>query len=126
MENLKIKRTQNSPEVHFTATGEFKLHGRIITENAVITFQPLFSWLQEFEGSAIEFEIELDYLNTSASMQLFSLLKNLDENCSIEEINVRWLYEEDDEDHLETGELFEDKLSRVNFEYIEVSDRDIA
>lgn len=121
MENLRIKGTQNSPDVDFTTTGTFKLQGRIITENAVITFQPLFNWIQDFEGSSIQFEIELDYLNTSASMQLFSLLKNLDENCCIEEIKVRWLYEEDDEDHLETGEFYEDRLNRIKFEYIEVS-----
>lgn len=126
MDNLKIDGTQNSPAISFTSAGSLKMHGRIITENAVVTFKPLFNWIADFEGRAIEFEIELDYLNTSASMQLFSLLRILDENCGIEDIKVRWFYEQDDEDHLETGEFFEDKLSRVKFEYIEVNDRNIA
>lgn len=126
MDNLRIAGTSNSPEINFTPTGSFKMQGRIITENAVITFKPLFNWVANFEGSAIEFEIELDYMNTSASMQLFSFLKILDDNCSIEDIKVRWFYEEDDEDHLETGEFYEDKLNRVSFEYIEVNDRNIA
>jgi hypothetical protein len=126
MDSLQIAGTQNSPSINFTSTGFFKIHGRIITENAVITFKPLFSYVEDFEGNAVEFEIELDYINTSASMQLYALLKVLDQNCGIEEIKVRWLYEVDDEDHLETGEFFEDKLDRVKFEFIPINSRSIA
>jgi hypothetical protein len=48
---------------------------------------------------------------------LFILLKTLDENPSIKELSVIWLYDADDEDHLETGHFYEDKLHRTKFRY---------
>ena len=126
MEDLKIAGTLNSPLVEFSSTGSFKMQGRILTENAVNTFEPLKNWINDFEGSAIEFVIELDYINTSASMQLFSILRMLDENNSISDIKVRWFYEEDDEDHLETGEFYEDRLNRTRFEFVIIREKDVA
>ncbi len=126
MEDLKIAGTLNSPLVEFSSTGSFKMQGRILTENAVNTFEPLKNWINDFEGSAIEFVIELDYINTSASMQLFSILRMLDENNSISDIKVRWFYEEDDEDHLETGEFYEDRLNRTRFEFVIMREKDVA
>lgn len=119
MENLRIQSTKNSPEFNFTNTGSFAIKGRILTDNAVTTFEPVFNWISNFHGSQICFDISLDYINTSASMQLFSLLRQLDENCEIEQIKVIWHYEHDDEDHLETGEFYQEKLNRVQFEFIE-------
>jgi hypothetical protein len=42
----------------------------------------------------------------------------LEENCSIHEITVNWHYEEDDEDHYDTGLMFEERLTRVKFNYL--------
>jgi len=51
-------------------------------------------------------------------MQLYLLLKSLAENSLIEELAVIWHYEEDDEDHLETGQVYEEKLSKIKFKYL--------
>ncbi|MBN1118601.1 MAG: DUF1987 domain-containing protein, partial [Bacteroidales bacterium] len=120
MENLKIESTKNSPEFDFKTNGEFNIHGRIITDNAVDTFKPVIEWIKGFDNEAVHFNIELDYINTTAAMQLFALLKLLDENLNIKEIIVQWFYESDDEDHLETGQLFESKLERVKFRFISI------
>lgn len=120
MENLIIQGTKVSPDIILKATGEFIIKGRIITDNAFTTFEPVLNWLSEFDSDHVYFEIQLDYLNTSASMQLFSILKRLEGNSSIEEIIVKWYYDVDDEDHLETGEFYEEKLERVKFEFIPI------
>ena len=122
MENLILNATKISPQVIFNQDGKLRIEGKLITENAVITFEPIFNWIREFEGEHVEFDIYLEYMNTSASMQLFSLLTKLDENCSIDDIKVNWYYDEDDEEHLETGEMYEDRLERVEFNYVEVSE----
>lgn len=122
MENLIIKATNISPDVEFHPDGKLKIDGKIITENAVVTFEPIFKWIEQFEGNHIEFDIHLEYMNTSASMQLYSLLNKLDENCLISDLKVNWFYEEDDEEHLETGEMFADRLERTVFNYFMVSD----
>lgn len=120
MEDLIIKATKTSPDVEFHPNGKLKIDGKIITENAVITFEPIFKWIEQFDGEHIEFDIHLEYMNTSASMQLYSLLNRLDENCMISDLKVNWYYEEDDEEHLETGEMFEDRLERISFSYFMV------
>jgi hypothetical protein len=106
--------------------GKFMIQGRILTDNAITTFEPLMEWIKRYEGKSVELTIDLDYINTSASMQLFSLIRLLDINKAIEYILVKWFYEPDDEDHLETGELYEEKLCRVEFEYIVAKDRMVA
>jgi hypothetical protein len=126
MENLIIQGGNSLPYVEFNTNGKLRIQGRIITDNAINTFAPLLLWIKNLEAKKIEFSIELDYINTSASKQLFSMLRSLDENSNIDEILVKWYYEADDDDHLETGEFFEDKLSRVEFEYIAVKDQMVA
>lgn len=118
MHNLMISGSNVSPDIELSKEGNFKITGRILTDNAVKTFEPVFAWLAGFKGDHVNFEIKLDYINTSASMQLFAFLKQLDEDISLIDIKVIWFYEFDDEDHLDTGKFFEEKLNRVSFEYI--------
>lgn len=118
MQNLIISGSNVAPDFEFNKNGDFKITGRILTDNAVKTFEPIFAWLTGFKGKQVNFEIKLDYINTSASMQLFGFLRRLDEDLTIKKIMVKWFYEFDDEDHLDTGKFFEDKLKRICFEYI--------
>ncbi|QQS50896.1 MAG: DUF1987 domain-containing protein [Bacteroidota bacterium] len=117
MENLIIHATKVSPEIVLQGDGKLRIEGKIITENAMVTFEPIFIWLSDFHNPYVEFNIDLEYINTSASMQLFSLLRKLDADANISSVVVNWYYEEDDEEHLETGQLFEEKLERIVFHY---------
>jgi hypothetical protein len=121
MENLIIKGNQTSPTVTFSIDGKLKIQGRIITDNPVTSFKPLFDWINALKCKKVLFDIEIDYMNTSASMQLFSILELLESKEEIETVKVNWYYEEDDEDHLETGHIFEQKLDRTEFTYIRLA-----
>lgn len=55
-------------------------------------------------------------------MQMFVMLKILDENSKIKNLEVIWYFEEDDEDHYETGQFFEEKLERTKFIYVCLSE----
>lgn len=77
MERLTIKKTHSTPEVIFEADGNLRLKGRIMTDNAALFFQPLMEWIENLDCKNVTFNIELEYLNTSASMQLYLLLKVL-------------------------------------------------
>ncbi len=117
MENLIIERTTNSPKVIFNRDGNFLIEGRSIPDNAIRAFDPLFKWIDSFSSEKVKFFINLEYLNTSSSMQLYSLLKIIERNCDIKQIEVVWLYELDDEEHLETGEIFAEQLKRISFNF---------
>jgi SiaC family regulatory phosphoprotein len=117
IEKLEIKGTPSTPDVIFEPNGNMLIKGRIIPENAFQLFKPLIDWVKEINCENIRFVIDLEYLNTGATNQLFILLKTLDENPSIKDLSVIWRYDEDDEDHLETGHFYEDKLNRIKFSY---------
>ena len=117
MDNLAIKGTMFSPRVLFKHDGHLLIEGRSLPDNAIKSFEPLFIWIDSVRAEKIKFSINLEYLNTSSSMQLFKLLKMLEENCEIKEIDVLWHYDEDDEEHYETGQIFAEQLSRTNFSY---------
>jgi hypothetical protein len=116
-QNLQIEGTNTLPTVLFSTEGKLKIEGKIIPDNALPFFEILFNWISDLDATKVEFDINIEYMNTSASMQLFKLLRTLEENCLIEELCVNWHYEEDDEDHYDTGQLFEEKLFRTKFIY---------
>lgn len=117
LRNLTIEKTKYSPGVAFNTDGHLKIEGRVIPDNPISLFRPLFEWISHLEATRVVFDINLEYVNTSASMQLFSLLKKLEENSKIRELTVNWFFEEDDEDHYDTGLFFEEKLIRCKFNY---------
>jgi uncharacterized protein YkvS len=116
-ENLHINATKSSPAVDFNTTGQLKMEGKAIPDNAIPFFDPLLNWVENLNSESVVFDINLEYMNTSASMQLFSILRKLADNSSILDVTVNWYYEEDDEDHYETGLMFEERLIRIRFNY---------
>lgn len=117
LQNLKIEATKSSPAICFNTNGNLSIEGRALPDNAFRIFQPLFEWVEKLTAPRVIFDINMEYLNTSSSMQLFALLRKLEENCSIKELIVNWHYEEDDEDHYDTGLFYEEKLYRTKFNY---------
>jgi hypothetical protein len=122
MENLIISGTEKTPTVNFDIDGHLQLKGRMLLENAAKTFEPIFAWVELLECEWIVFDIDLDYLNTSASMQLFKLMRILDETERFKGVIINWFYEEDDEDHLEMGCFYQDNLSNADFQFHMVSE----
>jgi hypothetical protein len=115
---LEIEGTKSSPAINFNPNGHLMIKGRAMPDNATHIFKPLLAWVELLQVKKVLFEINLDYLNTSCSMQLFTLLRKLEENQSIDELTVKWYFEEDDEDHYDTGLFYEEKLSRTKFIYL--------
>jgi hypothetical protein len=64
----------------------------------------------------------MEYLNSASSKKLLELLRALDNNDSIIDFIVNWHYEADDEDALESGQIFEDLLKKAEFRYHEYSE----
>ncbi|MFK7899744.1 MAG: DUF1987 domain-containing protein [Cyclobacteriaceae bacterium] len=121
MENLYINGTQHTPEVSFDENGVLLLRGRSIPENSLAFFQELYTWIENYglnPNPSTEMIIQLDYFNTSSSKCILDLMKRLEtisENGH--KVFVKWYYDEDDEDMLESGEDYQD-LIELNFEFI--------
>ncbi|MBN2212717.1 MAG: DUF1987 domain-containing protein [Bacteroidales bacterium] len=117
MQDLYIERTPTMPGILFSTTGEIKMEGRAMPENAFAFFQPLIKWASEIDVKEINIEFNIDYFNTSVSKQLLDLFRSFENNHHIEKISITWMYEDGDDEMLESGEIYEDMLKRFHFTY---------
>ncbi len=117
MENLFIEGSETLPTVEFQTNGILKLSGRALPENAFNFFSPLITWVKEFSNEELNIEINLEYFNTAVSKQLYDLLKTIESNQNYKKINLKWFYEDGDDEILESGEIYEELLPRINFSY---------
>jgi hypothetical protein len=117
MENLLIEGSGSLPSVEFNTNGILKLFGRALPENAHNFFSPLITWVKEFSIDELKIEINLEYFNTAVSKQLYDLLKAVESNTRLKKINLKWFYEEGDDEILEAGEIYEELLPRIKFTY---------
>lgn len=124
MELLEIEGTNITPSIKFDAeSGVLDLKGRSIPENSLEFYQPIYNWLDayvESPQSKTVVNVHLDYFNTSSSKCILDILKRvdkLDENGK--DVLVKWYYDENDEDMMESGEDYMDLLE-APFELIEI------
>jgi len=98
----------NTPIIYFKVNGELTIMGRSINENIVEYYQPALDWLmllKEKPPATITLTINLEYFNTKSSMIILHFFKILEEIQSkkLSKVQVNWLYEEDNQDMLESG-----------------------
>ncbi len=109
MDNIVISGTSKTPEVSFDASvGKLEITGRSIPENSYQFYEPLLSWLDQYANVPTKqtlLTFRLDYFNTSSSMYILGILKKLEKlHLAGNKTEVKWYYDSDDEDMLQTGE----------------------
>ena len=116
MEPIKLEPTRDTPKVTCNLDGTIFIIGRSLTEDPIPFYTPILSWIAQLNAENIEINIQLEYLNTSSSKQIFNLLKLAKENQSKKNIIVKWYYDENDEDGYEFGQELE-SLLELPFEF---------
>lgn len=103
---------KNCPGIaYYPASDKLELIGRSIPENPELIFKRLDEWLTlHFEkNSGLNVAIQLEYINSGSSKYLYEILKRLTGFIkSGKNVEIKWLYEEDDEAMLELGEHYRD------------------
>jgi len=103
--------------------GEVEISGRSNPENSSEFYQPLIDWLDDYvvnPAPVTTLTLNLEHFNTSSSKCILDLLKRfkrLDENSK--EFVIKWYYEDDDEEMLETAEIYEG-MTGLKFEKIPI------
>jgi hypothetical protein len=122
---MKIERTSKTPEVLLDSEqGSITLIGRSIPENSIEFYAPVMEWIEKYSIDAkpqTQFNIHLEYFNTSSSKCILDILKklrNLDQ-AGKTKVLVNWYYDEDDEDMLEAGEDYRE-IVNLSFNMIPV------
>ncbi len=112
MENINLEPGPKTPHILLDAAGVIEIKGKSIPENSVAFYQPVFDWLDRYATSPrseTRVLIGLEYFNTSSSkciLDIFRKLENMHKSGS-SKVSVAWLYDEDDEDMMETGEDYQ-------------------
>ncbi len=120
--NLFIEHTEDTPGVNFNPELNcYELSHRSLPENAAELFGPVIEWVSANFASIttpICFDCKLEYFNTSTANQLARLLLLLERLSQKQKIVIRWFYDKDDTDMLNSGKRYA-KLIKLNFEYVE-------
>ena len=119
MENLSIVGTNCTPHVSFSISGKLSMEGRSLPEDAEKFFLPLQQWLMNLSVDKVTFDFNLEYFNSASSKKILDLLRILDANIHVRQVQINWHYEEGDDDSLEAGQIFEEMLIRTAFRFVE-------
>ena len=125
MEDLFVQGTDSLPTISLRNNGELKITGRALPEDANSFFRPLLDWLRNFSADEVNIEFNLDYFNTSVSKQILDMFKIIEGNPANKVIKIKWMYEDGDEEMLESGEIYSEMLKRFQFtfhKYAEIID----
>jgi len=103
---------KNSPGMYYYPDeNKLELLGRSIPENPEMIFRRLEDWITSYfeKNNLLNVSIQLEYINSGSSKYLYEILKRLTVyGHSGKTVNIKWLYEEDDEAMLELGEHYRD------------------
>jgi hypothetical protein len=113
MEKLIIQEElKNCPGIiYFSENNTLEISGRSIPENPELIFRKLDEWITGHfdKNDSLDVNIQLEYINSGSSKYLYEILKKLTGYAnSGKQLNIKWLYEEDDEAMLELGEHYRD------------------
>lgn len=98
------------------------MKGRSLLLNVNEFYCPLIEWISELNVPVVRFTIDFDYFNSASSKQILEMLKLLDSNNNVKDFDVFWHFEKDDEDILEIGQIFEERLRKARFYFKEYAE----
>lgn len=125
MENLIIEETKYTPSIKlYVEKGLMELVGKSYPENTFEFYKPMLDWVEEyFENNGDKKTIvnmEIIYFNSSSSKLFFDFFDLLEEaHNNGNEIEINWIYDEENESALEAGEDFKEDFEGLNFNLIE-------
>ena len=116
-----VEGTRNTPKISFdTENVIFEISGRSMPENTRKFYDPIISWIREYnpeKGKTMTLLLNLSYLNTSSTIAMLEILKTFAKFKEDFHLKVIWHYEQYDEDMKMAGEDIA-SISELEFEYI--------
>lgn len=92
-------------------------------------YLPILEWLENYtqdqeklkdneRTSALQCQFNFEYFNSTSAKYILDIFKSLNAISALGiGLDIKWLYEEDDEDMLEVGQEMS-RMSKLSFEYI--------
>ncbi len=119
MNPLIIESSTETPEIILDKkTNTFVFKGKSLPENPIFFYKPVIKWLEDYindPNPQTQVNFIMDYFNTSSSKIILDILKRFELiKKSGHDVTINWKFKEDDEDMLEAGEIY---AERVNIDF---------
>ena len=132
MDSLIVEGTPTTAAISYNIQAKrYTLSGKSMHEDAMHFYQPIMNWMDRFEEWILErfnnhfiqekhtFVFDLDYYNSTAGKYIYQIIEKIDKiyveidnnhnkSHSQVEIEIKWLFGEDDEFMQEAGEEMQD------------------
>jgi hypothetical protein len=107
----------------------FEFSGESRPENVRKFYLPILEWLESYtreqeklngteRSSGLQCQFNFEYFNSTSAKYILDIFKSLNAISALGiDLEIKWLYEEDDEDMLEVGQEMS-RMSKLTFEYI--------
>lgn len=121
MNTFAVSPTPRTPAIYCNLSrGRLDIKGRSSPENTPAFYSPIKQAISSEDNlERLNVRISLEYFNTSSSKCLYDIFKVIRaKQKNGTDVNVRWYYEEYDEDMLEAGEDYSDILN-LPFTFVE-------
>ena len=122
--SLTIEATVKTPKIEFnSSSGLISISGISIPEDPREFFTPLDEELKKYIAAPLQntnLEFKLEYFNTSTTLIIRNLIRQLRDISDKTELNVKWFFENDDEDMEEAGDEFKVLFKDIEFNVIGV------
>ncbi len=123
---LSVAGTASTPRVDFDGqTGRLHIHGVSMPESVLVFYRPILQWVRSYVEHPADrtlVRLDLPYFNTASSKLLLELLSILEDlYLGGAQVEVEWVYREDDLDMEEAGEDFS-LLLELPFRMVEKRD----
>ena len=130
MEKLIIEPTANSQLIVLDPESRnFEFSGESRPENVRKFYLPILEWLEAYTAEQEKLkddertfgllcQFNFEYFNSTSAKYILDIFKSLNAISTLDiKLEIKWLYEEDDEDMLEVGQEMS-RMSKLSFEYI--------
>lgn len=105
--------------------GVIEIEGISLPENPYHYYQPFMDELDDYLKSPLPkttLSLKLEYFNTGSALALRNTIQKLNDGLPDNTFTVKWYYEKDDVDMLDSGEEFASIFAKSQFEIIEVEE----
>lgn len=122
MENLKLEATKYTPEINLDTNGVISLVGKSYPENTFEFYAPMMEWIEKYfeenPAPTTVINIEIIYFNSSSSKLFFDFFDLLEENAKDNNIEINWIYDEENESAEEAGEDFIEDFEELSIKLV--------
>ena len=128
MDIFSREQTKSTPWIQFDPESHhLQIKGESYPENSAKFYTPMLQWLDEYltnlAPARIRVDIELIYFNSSSSKVFMNFFDRLEEAGQKGiQVEVNWMYHEDNETAQECGEEFQEDLENVSFSLVPIEE----